>query len=189
MVWSVDTLTREGVISLKNDASGSYLDQNGKWYLNTAYPEPLSIRQLNDDGTVKLYHRPSLDNADSCYLYVYYQKEDGLAEGTIDRYKNNESKGAEFALYQKANARSIDVTITNRATRIPVAIKSVEYPSVTAFSGVTFDLYTKEAYESASGGAPLMRQLVAGDDGFVREGGQGPLLELSAGTLLPVSYE
>lgn len=180
MLWSVDEVTKDGVIALKNVASGKYLDKGSAWTLNPEYPVPLYVRHINDEGHVKFYHRPNLNNATSNYLYVWYATE-YKKEGTVDNYSTYADKAASFDIYRKVNVRSVDVTISNKTTRYPVQIRNLTYPNNTPLPNMTFDLYTKEVYEASTQGVPLMSTLTAGEDGFLRDG-NGVKLELGAGT-------
>lgn len=180
MLWSVDTITKDGVIALKNVASGKYLNQDGKWMLDSEYPEPLYVRHINDDGIIRFYHRANLNSAAAYYLYIWYSK-GNKAEGTVDRYRDDASKAATFDIYRKVNVRSVDVTIANKGTRYPIEIRNLVYPNGTPLAGMTYDLYTQQAYNSATPGAPYFSGLTAGEDGYLRDG-ENVKLELDAGT-------
>lgn len=178
MLWTVDTITKDGVIALQNVASGKYLDKGSRWNLNPAYPEPLYIRHLNYSGVIKFYHRPNLNSATSNYLYVWY---DGTKEGAVDNYSTYESHAAKFDIYHKVNVRSVDVTIANKITRYPLQIKNVTYPNGTPLSGTTFDLYKSDSYSATDPGTPYISGLIAGNDGYLRDGDDARL-ELGAGS-------
>lgn len=179
MVWEVETLTQDGVIALRNAATGEYLDQEPKWKLNPSYPVPLYIRHINDDGVVRFYYRPNLNNASSYYLYVWYGPS---KEGQVDRYKDNVSQAAAFDIYRKYNVRSVDVNITNKVTRYPILIQNVSYPSALPVPGMTYDLYDERDYDELEPGETVAASLVAGADGYLRDAGGASELELSAGT-------
>ena len=179
MLWDVETITQDGVLALRNVASGAYLDQNGKWYLNPSYPVPLYVRHINDEGRIKFYHRANLNNTTAYYLYMWYGPTN---EGKVDRYMNNADQAGVFELYRKVNVRSVDVTITNKVTRYPIQIKNVAYPQGTPLPGMTFDLYERDGYDEESLGEPLMSGLTAGADGYLRDGADEVRLELGAGT-------
>ncbi|MBR3315567.1 MAG: Cna B-type domain-containing protein [Atopobiaceae bacterium] len=181
MLWDVETITQDGVLALRNVASGAYLDQNGKWYLNPSYPVPLYVRHINDEGRIRFYHRANLNNTTAYYLYMWYGPTN---EGKVDRYMNNADQAGVFELYRKVNVRSVDVTITNKVTRYPIQIKNVAYPSGAALPGMSYDLYEQEGYDEQNPGAPLMSGLVAGADGYLCNGEDQAQLELGAGTYL-----
>lgn len=178
MLWSVESLTKDGVIALRNQGSESYLDRGSRWMLNAEYPVPLYVRHINDAGKIKFYHRANLNSATSNYLYVWSS---GNREGAVDNYANNASQAATFDIYRKVNVRAVDVAITNKATRYPMLIKNVSYPRATALPGMSFELYALEDYEQHGVGAQPLNTLVAGEDGYLRDEGMGPQLELSAG--------
>ena len=178
MLWTVDTITKDNVIALKNVASGKYLDRGSNWTLNPQYPVPLYVRHINNEGVIKFYHRPNLNSASAQYLYVHYN---GTKEGGVDNYRDDVTKAASFNIYRKVNVRSVDVTISNRTARYPVRIRNVTYPNGTPLSNTTFDLYTEDEYGTSGTGTPNMAGLTAGDDGFLQDG-DGANLELSAGT-------
>jgi hypothetical protein len=178
MLWTVDTITKDNVIALKNVASGKYLDRGGNWTLNPQYPVPLYVRHINNEGVIKFYHRPNLNSASAQYLYVHYN---GTKEGRVDNYRDDVTKAASFNIYRKVNVRSVDVTISNRTARYPVRIRNVTYPNGTPLSNTTFDLYTEDEYGTSGTGTPHTAGLTAGDDGFLQDG-DGANLELSAGT-------
>ncbi|MBR3327219.1 MAG: hypothetical protein IKG22_07845, partial [Atopobiaceae bacterium] len=180
MLWNVESLTKDGVIALRNMASGGYLNRASRWTLSPEYPVPLYVRHLNNAGTVKFYHRPNINNATSNYLFVWF---DGSKEGAVDNYAIYVDKAATFDIYRKVNVRSVDVTITNKGTRYPILVKNVSYPRATALPGMTYDLYAQEDYGQDGAGTPLMSSLVAGEDGYLRPNASADAkLELSAGT-------
>ena len=178
VVWYVDSITQDGVIALQNVGSGKYLDQNTKWYLNPSYPVPLFVRHSNDSGNIRFYYRENMNAAAPYYLYVWYGPN---KEGQVDRYKSDASQAAVFGLYRKVNVRSVDVTITNKATEYPIRIKNVTYPQGGALPGMSFDLYRLEDYSDAGSGAPLMSGLTANSEGYLENDAGSSLLELSAG--------
>ena len=179
MLWNVDTLTKDGVIALKNEATGAYLDMGSRWYLNPSYPVPLYVRHLNNDGKIRFYHRPNLNTTNSYYVYIWYGPN---KEGQVDRYMNSVSQAGVFDIYRKVNVRSVDVTISNRGTRYPIQMKNVSYPKAEALPNMTYDLYTEEEYSETEPGMPLVSSLTAGTDGYLRAEGDGTQLELGAGT-------
>jgi hypothetical protein len=165
---------------LQNVASGKYLDQvNNKWSLNNSYPVPLYVHHINDGGKVKFYHRANINATNSYYLYIWYGPQ---KEGQVDRYMNNASQGATFELFRKVNVRSVDVTISNKTTRYPIAIKNVKYPDGAALPDITFDLYGEEDYGETGSGQPLMGGLRSNANGYLVDGGGEVLHELGAGT-------
>ena len=181
MLWYVDTLTQDNVIALQNVDSGKYLDQINRWTLNASYPVPLYVRHTNRDGNIRFYHRANMNAANSYYLYIWYGPS---REGQVDRYMNNESQAGVFELYRKVNVRSVDVTITNKATRYPIQVKNVSHPGGAALAGAQYDLYDQETFDEADPGTPLFDSLVAGEDGYLRDEDGERLLELSAGSYL-----
>ncbi|MBR3234426.1 MAG: hypothetical protein IKG11_02315 [Atopobiaceae bacterium] len=183
MLWNVESLTQDGVIALRNEKSGKYLDQNGKWYLNPEYPVPLYMRHSNDDGQIRFYHRANMNNAIAYYLYMWYS---GAKEGQVDRYWNDASQAGVFELYRKVNVRTVDVTITNKATEYPIRIRNLTYPQGAALPNMTFDLYSEEDYGETNPGTPLISSLTANANGYLENAAGESLLELSAGQYLLV---
>lgn len=172
MLWDVEDLTKDGVITLRNMATEKHLDQdadkNIKWYQNAN--EPKFVRHLNDDGTIYIYYRENLNRATSTWLYMVNR---------VDRSMRF-SDAAPFALYRKVDVKTYDVTITNKPTTYPVKMRNVHYPSDEAFPNTEFALYTEASYKS-SNPTPLMTSLVAGEDGYLLDG-TSSTIQLSAGT-------
>lgn len=177
-LWTVDTITQDGIIALQNAGSQKYLDKGGKWMLNSEYPVPLYVRHTNDSGKMRFYHRANLNSAAWNYLYVWYS---GGKEGATDNYANVVSQAAVFDIYRKVNVSTVDVTITNNATQYPMRIKNVSYPSGSELEGMEYDLYEEEEYNKTNHGEPLMEGLTAGVDGLLQHE-DSTTLKLSAGT-------
>jgi hypothetical protein len=82
---------------------------------------------------------------------------------------------------QGFNARSVDVRVANENTSYPLRIQSVKYPDDTSLPGTTFDLYKSDSYSATDPGTPYISGLIAGNDGYLRDGDDARL-ELSAGS-------
>ncbi|MBQ9065119.1 MAG: Cna B-type domain-containing protein [Blautia sp.] len=171
MLWIVDKVSADGVISLKNAGNSRYLNLNNagsssrSWGLTTSAPQ--FVRYKPNNGTVQIYYRENMNEAAPYYLY----------NGT----GCSSTSATDFTLYKKVNVRTENVTVTNKPAEYPVVIKKLEYSSDAAIPGTEFDLYTEEEYNNGNPGTPYYTGLTSGEDGYLTSDGTTQI-KLLAGT-------
>ena len=170
MLWTVENVSDDGVISLKNAGNSRYLNLNNpssgsrSWGMTTA--EPQFVRYKPNNGTVQIFYRENMNAATA-----YYMNGTGVSTGS----------GTNFTLYKKVNVRTENVTVTNKPAEYPVMIRKLEYSSDTAIQGTTFNLYTEEEYNDSNPGTPVYTGLTSGADGCLTADVETHI-ELFAGT-------
>lgn len=171
MLWTVASLSDDGVISLKNAANGRYLNLNNagstssSWGMTIA--EPQFVRYIPNNGTVQIFYRENINAAAAYYM-------NNGTEASTD-------SGTSFTLYKKVNVRNETVTVTNRPAEYTVMMQKLDYDSDTAVSGAAFNLYTEEEYNNGNPGTPVYTGLTSGTDGYLSAEGS-KYIQLFAGT-------
>ena len=108
---------------------------------------------------------------------------------TVDRITQDGVDATSFDIYRKVNAKTLDITITNKTTTYPIQFMNATYPNKTALPGMKFDLYTQMAYDADERGEPFQQSLVAGDDGILKAPDDESTFELRAGSYCLVQTE
>ncbi len=161
LLWNVDSVTGDNVISLQNVGTGMFLDYNGsRWTIANA--APMFVRHTNNNGIINIYHRANINNTTTYWLYLVNR---------IDRTQL-ERDAADFELYRKINVKSVNVTIENSSTRYPVRMRNVEHPTSRPVSGMRYELMELASADDTEG-TPVegYTDLVAGDDGYLTASG------------------
>ena len=157
MLWTVASVSDDGVISLRNAGNNRYLNLNNasstsrSWGMTTAAPQ--FVRYKPNNGTVQIFYRENMNEATAYYL----NNVTGTSTGS----------GTNFTLYKKVNVRTENVTVTNRPASYPVMMQKLEYSSDTVISGTTFNLYTEDEYNNGNLGTPAYTGLTSGADGYL----------------------
>ena len=160
MLWTVESVSDDGVISLRNAGNNRYLNLNNpnynrrEWGFSNSAPQ--FIRYTARNGTVQIFYRENMNAATAYYL-------NGTGVST--------SSGTNFTLYKKVNVRTENVTVTNRPAEYPVMFRKLAYSGSTAIPGAVFSLYTEEEYNNGNLGTPSYTGLTSGADGYLTADG------------------
>lgn len=185
MLWTVSSVSRDGVITLRNNVSetGAYLDYVGSsWQLSSQNPQ--FVRHTNNNGTVNLYYRQNMNLSQATYLVV---SASGVSKSS------NATDAASFAMYQKTDISEMSVTVTNNAQQRIKMRNMSYYPTVTPIAGSsnegpTFDLYSSSQYQALKEDAsatPKYSSLTVDEEGFLTTGasvGDSTAFQLTADT-------
>ena len=171
MLWTVASVSDDGVISLMNAENSRYLNLNNagtssrSWGMTTV--EPQFVRYKPNNGTVQIFYRENMNEATAYYM------NNGTGTST--------GSGTNFTLYKKVNVRTENVTVTNKPAQYPVMFKKLEYSSDTAIPGTTFTLYTEAEFHNGNPGEPVYTGLTSGADGYLTADGETHI-QLFSGT-------
>ena len=169
ILWQVESVSGDGVITLKNMGNNRYLNypytnSTKEWGLTTTAPQ--FIRFKKNGSNVQLYYRQNMNDATATYL-------NGTGTST--------GSGTNFTLYKKVNVKTENITVTNRPAEYPVMIQKLEYSSDKAIPEAAFDLYTEEGYNGGDLLTPEYTGLTSGRDGYLTKDGTTHI-QLLAGT-------
>lgn len=187
MVWDVTKVTKDGVITLQNMATGRYLDHDdayrsiGFWFQNEEVPQ--FVRYIHDGDATKIYYRKNLNNTSTLWMYL---------GNKVDRFTNNQAYATKLSIYRKVDVKTYDITITNKSTTYPMKIQNLEYLTNEVLQGMEYKLYDDSSYnkdDPNASGTPLYDSLVADEDGFLRASNSSNTISLNAGAYYLVAAD
>ncbi|MDO4403520.1 MAG: SpaA isopeptide-forming pilin-related protein [Atopobiaceae bacterium] len=136
MLWRVESISNDGVITLRNVSSGRSLNYvNSAWTADTGTSQ--FVRHAKYGGNVFIYYRTNLNASRATYLVV------GDTMSTTGDY----TKASNFNLYQQVEVHAVTVTVRNVSTVYPVRIQNMVYYTDEALPGGTYALYTDSEFE------------------------------------------
>lgn len=188
MLWKVERINNDGVITLKNMQEGKYLDfVSSAW--TVASDAPKFIRHTNSNGDINLYYRENTNASATTYL--------SIRDGAVVNSSNAPSPSL-FDIYQKIDVKSTNVTITNKRTTYPVKFCNCLYDTdpMQYLSGMKFAVYSDVEYNKYAAGQAASalagaNDLASGNGGWLAQSGsQGAqVFSLEAGTYYLVQKE
>lgn len=165
MIWEAVNVADDGVITLRNVATGKYLNYvDSSWTLDTN--QSIKVRRTltatEENPNINIYFRENMNGAAATYL--------SISDGNIVASSTAPSGGL-FSVYQETEVFTETVTITNRHPTYDVRIRNMAYPAKnTPVAGMTYTLTSQNA--------TITKQLVAGEDGYLVEQGASDAIGL-----------
>lgn len=187
LLWRVERINNDGVITLHNMQDGKYLDYvSSAWTVTDVAPK--FVRHTNSGGDINLYYRENTNTSSSYFLTV--------RNGVISSSTSAPATPL-FDIYQKIDVKTVDVSITNKRTTYPVRFRNCLYDTnpLQPLGGMKFAVYTEAEYEKREAGRSSsavsgVERLVSGEDGYMRQDGEGAgNFSLEAGTYYLVQRE
>ncbi|MDO4797169.1 MAG: SpaA isopeptide-forming pilin-related protein [Coriobacteriales bacterium] len=176
MTWTATKVTADGVITLKNDATGKYLNLVRNTWTLDANPSIKVRRTLTSNEqspNTNLYFRENMNYAAATYLSI---DGDSIVASLSEPSNPDDTVNPRlFGIYQETTVLTETVTITNRHTTYDVRIRNMAHPSGEPVAGMRYTL------QKGNDGAPTY--LTAGIDGYLHlDSSNDTTLELPAGT-------